>query len=69
MKEIWKRRFRTALCILVGAGIGLLYYALVGCPSGGCVIASNPFISMGYMALVGWLLAGATGKECKECHT
>lgn len=48
-----------------GAAVGLAYYGLVGC-EGGCAIASNPLASMGYMALVGWLLSAATGGKREE---
>ena len=43
--------------------IGYVYYRLVGCPTGGCIITSNPYISTAYMALLGFLLSGAFEKE------
>ena len=48
-----------------GAVVGLVYYGLAGCQSG-CVIVSSPLASMGYMALVGWLLSAATGGKREE---
>ena len=48
---------KTSLWIVLGAGLGFGYYALVGCSSGGCAITSDPWISSGYGALVGLLLS------------
>lgn len=39
--------------ILVFAGLGYLYYVLVGCGSGVCPIRSNPLLSTGYGAVIG----------------
>ena len=41
------------------------YYYLVGCSTGACAITSNPFSSMLYMGVVGWLLSGAFGAGCR----
>lgn len=65
MKERLKKWLRPALFTLGGAGAGLAYYYLVGCSSGGCVITSDPFVSMAYMALLGWLLSGVGGCCCR----
>jgi hypothetical protein len=42
---------------LVGAAGGFLFYRFVGCKSGTCRIASNPFLSVVYWALIGGLAA------------
>lgn len=48
---------KTTLWIAGGAALGLSYFVLVGCNSGGCAITSDPWISSGYGALVGLLLS------------
>ena len=42
--------------LLVGAAGGYLYYYYVGCASGTCPLTSNPYISVLYGALMGFLL-------------
>ena len=64
MKDRMKKWLRPALFTTGGALAGLVYYSLVGCSTGTCVITSSPFTSMVYMALVGWLLSGAVGSCC-----
>jgi len=49
-------RLRTALAAALGAALGLLFYRLVGCRSGNCLIASSPYLSTLYGAGVGLLL-------------
>ncbi len=48
---------KTSLWIAGGAGLGLGYYLLIGCNSGGCPITSDPWVSGGYGALVGLLMS------------
>jgi len=43
--------------VVAGAGVGYLYYRLIGCRSGACFITSNPYRSMIYWAVFGGLLA------------
>ena len=57
MKKYIKKYLRPTLFVLGGALVGLGYYAVVGCSSGSCAIASNPVNSMAYMGLVGGLLS------------
>ena len=64
MKERMKKWLRPALFTLGGALAGLIYYKLVGCSTGSCVITSSPVSSMLYMGLIGWLLSGAFGSGC-----
>ena len=48
---------------IVGGGVaGYLYYYFVGCQSGTCMIASNPFVSVPYFAVLGYLLGGIIKK-------
>ncbi|MBE6932166.1 MAG: hypothetical protein E7464_02115 [Ruminococcaceae bacterium] len=55
------------LCFTLGGALaGLGYYYLIGCSTGSCPITSSPLLSAVYMALIGWLLSGLFGKECKN---
>ena len=51
---------RVIIGIVVGGGLGLAYYKLVGCSSGACPLTSNPFVSTLYGAVVGALVASTT---------
>jgi len=42
---------------VIGGLLGLLYYKKVGCPTGTCPITSNPYGSMIYGAVMGFLIA------------
>ena len=64
MKKLWKPWLRRGLFILGGAAVGYLYYRLVGCSPGSCVITANPWSSMLYMGLIGFLLSIALSGEC-----
>lgn len=48
---------KVLLGAVAGAALGFLYYKLIGCRSGACPIAGNPWISTGWWALIGGLLA------------
>ena len=61
-----RKWIRPILFTLTGMAAGLGYYHLVGCATGSCAITSNPVHSMLYMGLIGWLLSGLFGKECKD---
>ena len=67
-----KSLYKTLLYIGVGSLVGFLYYKFVGCASGNCRIASNPFNSMLYMGFVGFLLSGngcCCSNACKTNST
>jgi len=57
MNEFIKKRRIQIAGILVGAVGGYLYYHFVGCASGTCPITSNPYVSIAYGALLGYLLS------------
>jgi len=63
-----KKWLRPALFTLGSALAGLAYHQLIGCATGSCPITSNPFGSMLYMGLIGWLVSGIFGKECDQCN-
>ena len=47
------------VAIVIGGGLGFLYYWKVGCRTGACPLTSNPFISTIYGAVLGALVSGA----------
>ena len=69
MKSNGKKYLRHILFIFVGALLGYFLNAFVGCPTGTCAVTSNPFSSMIFMALVGWLVSVALLKRCDGCNT
>ena len=54
--------------VVIGGVAGFLYYAFIGCKSGTCAIASNPFISVPYGSLLGYFISGLFKKEKHENH-
>ncbi len=53
---------KLGVFVVLGALSGFAYYTFIGCTSGTCPITSNPYISMGYGALIGTVL----GRERKH---
>jgi hypothetical protein len=53
--NVLKKNKLTVLGLLIGALAGYLYYHLVGCESGACMITSRPLNSTLYGAVVGAL--------------
>jgi hypothetical protein len=58
-----KRIYITSIGIIVGAIAGFAYYYFVGCASGQCLITSNPWISTGYGAMLGYFVSGLVVKK------
>ena len=56
MKEFIKKHNLKIIGIIVGGIAGFAYYYFVGCASGTCPITSNPYMTTGYGALLGYLL-------------
>lgn len=52
--------------LVLGAAAGYAYYHFIGCVSGTCPITSNPYISTGYGAVLGLLLAPGRKKNAAE---
>jgi hypothetical protein len=60
-------KYKTELIgISVGAVFGFAYYYFIGCRSGNCIISSNPFISVPYGSLLGYIISGLFKKEKHE---
>lgn len=43
--------------LIIGAISGFIYYKTIGCTSGGCAITSNPYMSILWGGVMGYLLA------------
>ena len=56
MNEFLKKHYLKIIGALVGGISGFLYYFCVGCASGTCPISSNPYISVIYGGVLGYLL-------------
>jgi len=71
MKTI-KKYYLQIAGLLLGLAGGYLYYRFIGCQSGSCAITSNPWMSMIWGGLMGYLLfdmvAGYINKQ-KETNT
>jgi hypothetical protein len=52
----------------LGAMGGFAYYYFVGCASGTCPITSNPYISIAYGALLGYLFLDMFKKKENETN-
>ena len=57
-----KQVIRIGIFILAGALLGLGYYYAFGC-SGTCAVTSSPWMTMGYMGVIGGLLSMITRKQ------
>ena len=66
MKIPLRKWLRPILFTISGVIAGLAYYYFVGCESGSCPLTSNPWITMGYMGLIGWLLSGVFAKGGRD---
>ncbi len=57
-RRIDSRRYLWVLGAFVILGVvgGYAYYALIGCQTGSCGITSNPYLSMLWGGLLGYLL-------------
>lgn len=57
-RRIDPRRYLWVLGAFVILGVvgGYAYYALIGCKTGSCGITSNPYLSMLWGGLLGYLL-------------
>jgi phage shock protein E len=53
----------TSIGVAVGALVGYIYYATVGCSSGGCAITSSPVNSTLYGSVMGGLLFSTFDKK------
>ncbi|MCK4762519.1 MAG: hypothetical protein KAW12_10015 [Candidatus Aminicenantes bacterium] len=68
MKKLLKNKwFRRVLFPGLGVLGGFAYYYFIGCSGNTCPISSNPYISMGYGAVMG-LVFSMPGKRPRRGH-
>jgi len=48
---------RIIIGTVIGAALGFAYYRFIGCASGACPITSNPYFSIVYGAVMGFMIA------------
>lgn len=68
MKLFIKKHFLKIIGATVGMTGGFLYYYLIGCNSGTCPITSNPYISIIYGGVLGYLLFDLFKKKEVKDH-
>jgi xanthine/uracil permease len=54
--NIIKKYYLQITGLVVGIAGGYLYFHFIGCRSGSCAITSNPYMSMIWGGLMGYLL-------------
>ena len=52
--------------IVVGAAGGFIYYRNVGCSTGSCLITSNPWLTILWGAMIGYLAGSMFNKKNKK---
>lgn len=52
--------------IVVGGILGYIYYVKIGCMSGTCPIKSNPYLTIIYGALLGYLVFDMFARKKKK---
>lgn len=68
LSNFLKKNLSSIIGIILGVISGYLYYRTIGCSSGSCPITSNVWMSMGWGAAMGYLIAGmfrSGGCGCK----
>jgi hypothetical protein len=68
MKELIKKHLLQIIGIMAGGIGGFAYYHFVGCANGTCPITSNPYITIAYGALVGYLFFNMFKKKENEAN-
>jgi len=48
---------KMVLSVIAGGALGYGYYRFIGCKSGTCPIVQNPFLSILYGAVLGYIFA------------
>ncbi|MFV0390946.1 MAG: DUF6132 family protein [Paludibacteraceae bacterium] len=70
MTNFLKKNILGLIGVALGAIGGYAYYHFIGCSSGSCPITSNPYISVIFGALIGYLFLDMfKKKETKKDET
>ncbi|MCK5775564.1 MAG: hypothetical protein KAH25_05285 [Bacteroidales bacterium] len=70
--NIWNRRYlkfltlKSIIGMVVGIAGGYIYYIEVGCNSGSCPITSNPWMTMLWGLMMGYLVGDMFNKDTKK---
>lgn len=64
--ELIQKNKRKIIGIALGGLGGFLYYYFIGCSSGTCPITSNPYISIIYGSVMGYLLSDLIKNKTHE---
>jgi xanthine/uracil permease len=68
MKQFIKKHLLKIIGVIVGMTGGYLYYYFIGCNSGTCPITSNPYISIIYGGVMGYLVFDLFKKKEVKNH-
>ncbi|HPG34101.1 MAG: hypothetical protein M9948_11390 [Lentimicrobium sp.] len=52
-----RNTIKNIAALIIGAIAGYIYYVNVGCSTGGCAITSNPYMTVLWGGLLGYLFA------------
>lgn len=66
MEQFIKKHYLKLIGVVTGMTGGFLYYYFIGCTSGTCPITSNPYISIIYGGVIGYLVFDLFKKKAKE---
>ena len=61
-----KKYILKIIGVLIGGAVGFSYYYFVGCAGGSCPISSNPYISIVYGGVLGYLFLDLFKKRPHE---
>ena len=68
MKDFIKMNILKITGVLIGGAGGFAYYYFIGCTSGTCPITSNPYISILWGAVMGYLILDMFKKKEHETN-
>jgi len=69
IKKFFSRHWLKVVGVFLGSIGGFAYFYFVGCKSGTCPISSNPYISIGYGAVLGYLFFDMFKLKNKNSNT